>query len=684
MALSRWRSAIVLVCLAMLTSLLLPAAASIKGITITSRAPWSGAATSISAARYEKIEGNVLFAIDPTASSNAAIADVRLAPRDADGLVEFSSKFVMLRPLRPVSRRRSIVLEVLNRGHSQANGLFFSTQPGTTFKVEALERVKLQDAFLLEQGFAVVWLGWQFDLSPNMVGLKVPVAAVHSVVREAFTPDDDAISTGVDPLEQGSYCAADAEQPAATMSVKTRFDGPAKFLPRSSWSFAHVKDGRDVPDPCSIHAPGLLKKGSFYEFVYQAAAAPVAGLGFAALRDFVSYLKYGGVPSPLAGRPKNPQHVIGFGYSQSARFLRQYLYQGFTADEAGRKTFDAMFIASAGAGRGSFNHRYALPSEAGNSVLSDLRPVDLFPFTDDDEKDMMTGSVGGLLDKAKATGTVPKIFYTFSSSEYWSRFGSLTYTSVDGSREIGLDPRSRLYYFAGTAHAPASFPPSRTDDGTKFSNDVNFASKKWAFRALLLDLEGWTTDGVAPPPSVYPHLGKDLVSRNAVKFPAIPGLRFPGYMPQNWRMDFGPDFISHGIIAKEPPDLGEPYAVRVPQVDADGNDLGGIELPFRAVPLGTYTGWNHEGPNMASFGYLAGMYGGFQPFAMTKIDRIRTGDERRSIEERYRDRSDYLANVRTVSADLVRHRFMRPEDVGEAEQEAATYWDGIVGAASSH
>ena len=163
--------------------------------------------------------------------------------------------------------------------------------------------------------------------------------------------------------------------------------------------------------------------------------------------------------SPLREHSETISRVLGYGYSQSGRFLRDFLYRGFNADERGRRVFDGLFIASAGGGRGSFDHRYAMPGQAGNSVLSDLRPVDLFPFTDGIEQDPVTGARDGLLRVAESSHTVPKIFYTYSSTEYWARVGSLTYTTVDGTRELPLSADARLYFYPGTPHSHFPFPP---------------------------------------------------------------------------------------------------------------------------------------------------------------------------------------------------------------------------------
>ena len=656
------------------------AAAAVERIVVTSRTSWLGGRSFGDAGPYEKLQGKITFTVDPRASANARIADILLAPREAKGRVEFTSDFVVIRPVRDKVAHPSVLLEILNRGHSQANGVFFAAAKGTPLKVEALDDVKLDDTFIFDHGFTLAWVGWQFNLTGTLLRVTAPVAAIRGSVREAFTPDDRDAARGVDTLDERSYCAADTVQRRATLKSKSRFDGPLTVVPRSTWAFARVDNGIVTPDACSIHLAGGFIKGQMYEAVYQGVRPPVAGLGLAAVRDFVAYLKYGGVPSELFDPERAKPRVIGYGYSQSARFLRQYVYQGFTADEDGRSTFDGLFIASAGAGRGSFNHRYAMPGEAGNSVMSDLRPVDLFPFTDDDEVDPVTGQRDGLLDVAKRSGTLPKIFYTFSSSEYWARAGSLTYTTTDAIHELPIDPNARLYFFAGTPHAHGPFPPDHGAPGAPpFANFANFASSKWGFRALLIDLDEWVGAGAAPPPSIYPHLADNLVARGEVRFPNIPSVYFPTTMPATWRMDFGQKFARRGVIGNEPPKLGAAYAVRVPKVDADGNDLGGVALPFLAVPLGTYTGWNHEAVGLDGFGYLAGLIGGFEPFAAKKADRLKSGDPRLSIEERYLDRDDYLGKVQEVEATLVERRLLLPEDRPKIDAESLLFWAASSG-----
>jgi hypothetical protein len=359
------------------------------------------------------------------------------------------------------------------------------------------------------------------------------------------------------------------------------------------------------------------------------------------------------------------RRIVGFGYSQSGRFLREFVRDGFNQDEGGRAAFDGLMVASAGAGGGSFNHRFASPGQAGNSVLSIFRPVDLPPFTDD-----------GLLAQAKAASVVPRIFYTFSSTEYWARAGSLTHTNETATSDVPLASTSRLYFLTGTPHASGRLPP--TPQQTRYA--LNFADQKWVLRALLIDLDKWVTSGAEPPPSRYPTLAqRQLVPRDAVRFPKIPSLAFASYMPGVWRMDYGPDYTSTKVITKEPPSLGNPFSVLVPQVNDDGNDVGGIALPEVAVPLGTHTGWNISTYPLSGLRYLAGLVGSFEPFAKTRADREQSGDSRLSIEERYKSRQDYLQRVRRAAADLVRERFVLESDVEALVQQADQTWSVIVG-----
>jgi hypothetical protein len=603
---------------------------------------------------HERLIGRVHFAIDPTARANAAIADVTLAPRNAAGRVEFSSDLLIFMPKREDGARGTVFLEVVNRGRDQSLALLSDARQRDL----APERWDLGDRFVLTQGFAAAFLGWQFDVRPPQgLTFTAPVAPVRGVVRASYVEDGSgARYTGFGV----QYCARDAAQPDATLTFRTAIDGSARAVPRDVWHFA--------PGGCAVVVPGGFEPG-LYEVVYEAEGSPVAGLGLAAIRDFASYLKFGAAGvSTLRERPALVRRVLGFGYSQSGRLLREFVRDGFNRDEQGRAAFDGLMIAAAGAGGGSFNHRFAMPGQAGNSVLSILRPVDVPPFTDT-----------GLLARARVEGVVPRIFYTFSSTEYWARAGSLTHTTEDGTADLPPDPTSRLYFLAGTPHASGPLPPLRDTGSQAFRQDLNFAEQRWTLRALLLALDDWMREGTAPPPSRYPTIARgELVPRPAVGFPQVPSMPFAEYLPPVWRMDFGGDFGTTRLIAREPPTIGPPYPVLVPQVNADGNDVGGIPLPEVAVPLGTHTGWNVAVPPLPGLRYLAGLVGSFVPFTRTREARVAAGDERRAIAERYASRQEYLGQVDRAARTLVEQRLLLDGDVAAVRERAAAVWKVVV------
>jgi Alpha/beta hydrolase domain len=601
------------------------------------------------AGTHERVIGRVHFAIDPTLPANRGITDLDRAPRNADGKVEFSSDVLFFRPKDSRTARGSVFLEIVNRGRDQSLAILSGAQQRDL----SPESWNLGDRFLLEQGFAVAFLGWQFDVRPDQgLTFTAPVAPVEGLVR----------ATHIEIARPGSveiplpYCASETGRTGATLTFRARMDETPRTLPRDSWQLSS--------DGCSVHLTSGVGTG-IYEAVYQAKGSPVAGLGLAAVRDFASYLKHGPDGGTLREMPASLQRVIGYGYSQSGRFLREFVRDGFNADERGRAAFDGLMISSAGAGGGSFNHRFAMPGQAGNSVLSVLRPVDLPPFTD-----------AGLLARAVDARVTPKIFYTFSSTEYWARAGSLTHTTEEGTADVPLAGTSRLYFLAGTPHSSGGLPLTKGRD--QYRHFVNFAQQRWVTRALLLDLDDWTR-GTEPPSSQYPMMSKgELVPLDDVRFPKVPSFPFATYMPRVWRMDYGPEYQATRVISIEPPRAGEAYRVLVPQVNADGNDVSGIRLPELAVPLGTYTGWNVTIPQLRELGYLSGLVGGFEPFARTKEQRSTNGDSRPSIAERYTGRPDYLDKVKQVADDLVRQRFLRVEDVPAVLQSAERMWNAVV------
>ena len=367
--------------------------------------------------------------------------------------------------------------------------------------------------------------------------------------------------------------------------------------------------------------------------MYRAQNPTVAGLGLAAVRDLVSHLKY--EPNDVA----TVKRALGFGISQSGRFLRHFLYQGFNADERDRKVFDGVNAHVAGGGRGSFNHRFAEPSRDASPFLTFFYPTDIFPFTDVEQTDPETRETDGVLKVTAKQNVLPKIFYTNSSYEYWGRAASLIHINIDGKADATSMDNVRMYYFPGGQHGAGQFPPVRNQT----QNQQTTVDYSWSMRALLLALDSWVKDGTNPPASQVPKVADgSLVLPRDVKFPKVPGVKFPLTVHEAWRVDYGTEFKTRGRIANEPPRIGKAFPVMVPQVDSDGIDKGGVRMPEVAVPLATLTGWNPRDPKIGAPDQLMDFAGSYLPFSKTRAERERAGDPRLSIEERYSNRDVYL------------------------------------------
>jgi Alpha/beta hydrolase domain len=585
---------------------------------------------------FDRIAARVDFAIDPALPVNRVIADVDLAPRNAAGRVEFSADLVLLKPEKP---NGTLLLDIPNRGNRTVTNAF-------------------NEAFLMEQGFTVAWVGWQFDApqGANLVRLYAPVAnGIKGVVRAEIVVDRRETRHSLADRNHRPYPVVDPEDPTLTLTVRDHVDSPRRTIPRAAW---RIEDGT------AIAMTEGFDPGRLYELVYTSQDPPVAGLGLAAVRDIVSYLK----EHEKLGR------AIAYGVSQSGRFLRNWLYFGFNQDEQEHIALDGVWANVAGGGRGSFNQRFAQPSRDGHPFLNTLYPVDLFPFTDLEQTDSVTKMKDGLLTHSLKPEFRPKIFYTNSSYEYYGRDAALIHISPDGKRDAPLPPNTRIYFFAGGQHGAAAFPPPHNNTQNSSSpNPYNLC-----FRALLVAMNDWVWHDTLPPASVYPHVASgELAPLSSIKFPKIPGVAFPTRIAMARREDFGREFRTKGIVTQEPPKLGTPFPAMVPQVDRDGLDLGGIRMPEIQAPLATYTGWNLRAPAIGAPDELFSMQGSWIPFARTKAEREKSGDPRLSLEERYTDREDYLKKFEAAAKRLEADRFLLPADVAKLMERAATEWDYV-------
>src|SRR6478609_2210324 len=663
--------------------------ARVVRVEITSRADLQEGKPFGNAGAYEKIIGRVYFAVDPANLHNKQIVDLDKAPRNAHGEVEFSADLYLLKPKDMAKGNQAALFEVSNRGGR-----------GILSLVNGREG-EYGDGFLMRQGYTIAWVGWEFDLSSQgeRLRLSAPIAhdpsgkEIHGLVRTDFTPAEKRVDMPLGHILLGpdggnSYAVDDPQSPANVLTVRDTPTEARTRIPRSDWSFAHMVDGKLTPDPHFIHVNTGFVPGRIYEVVYSSKNPAVVGVGLAAVRDFLSYLKH----DPQATAPVKRAYAVGI--SQSGRFLRHFIYQDFNADEQGRQVMDGVIAHVAGAGRGSFNHRFAQPSRDAQPMSSLFFPTDLFPFTDLPEEDRLPASAG-LLDAPTKSHTVPKIFYTNTSYEYWGRAASLIHTTADGQKDAAAAPNTRIYFLAGLEHFTVPFPPEKDMLGNpdyKSQQKPNPNPIQWYWRALITDMDQWVKEGKEPPPSMYPKTAEStLVPLDKYKFPKIPGVNTPHEVSLAYHLDFALEVIGRppgkanskepemAWIAIEPPQVGAPFGVLVPQSDADGNDLGGVRLPELQVPLATYTGWNLRDPSIGAPEQRVSFLGSWIPLAKTAEERKKSGDPRLSIAERYKSQEEYMSRFEQAAKKLIEQRFLLQEDLPAILERGKLEWKVIAG-----
>lgn len=598
---------------------------------------------------YEKLRGKAYFAIDPANPRNQIIADIDLAPRNRDGKVEFSADLFILKP-KDASRGNGVVFfDVVNRGRFRLLTTFSGAEGADDPTTEA----DFGDASLLLQGYTLVAVGWQFDVEEDLIGIHAPIPlqngqAIRGWLREWFIPikPSDSYNWTGGNTTQG-YAPVDLNAPDYRLTSREGQFAARRLIAREDWQFGRNVDGRYVADAGWLTLKGGFKPGLTYELMYESQNPPVAGVGLAAVRDMASAMKYSpGIVAP--GR-----YAYMYGSSQTGRTLRLLIHGGFTIDERGRKVFDAAFVKTGGASIGRFNERFARVNSLG--VFDETQ----FPFQYQVTTDPVTGKRDGLGARIPA-GMEPKVFTFDTGSEYWDkgRLGALRHASVDGTADLPDAPNVRVYYVAGARHGSGSVPAA--DGGGQFKN--NPLNYDWAQRGLMAALDAWVREGKEPPPSRHPAFADGtMVPHHALKFPTIPGVQWPTHVPGGYRWDV------------DTPLSALPFLLS--QVDADGNEIGGIRLPEQAVPLGTLTGWLFRSERIGAPHTLMVNSGGYIPFPVTRAEREKTGDPRRSIAERYAGRADYLAKVAEVANRLAAERYILQPDVTAIVEAAGKHWD---------
>jgi hypothetical protein len=635
-----------------------PVKSRITRLDITTRQVAFGGASFGSAGPYEILMGRASAVIDPTPAAPApAIADLDKAPRNRDGLVEYSFDVHILKPVDATKGNGVLVYEVNNRGNRLVYNYFNEGGAG-------YEAANVGNAFLMKKGYTVVWSGWIDGASPTRAaggstaatsvaqspGAPAPLFASLPVPTENGQPivgtsREEWIRDAAPALSARlSYPAATLEQAKATLTYRRNERDPRRPLPASAWSYESKSAVKIVP-------PVDADAGTIFEFIYQATSPVVAGVGFAGIRELVSFLRHtpvddAGTANPLfAGGKRILNTAVATGTSQSGRVLRDFLYQGFNRDSAGRKVFEGINPIVAGGRRTFVNHRFAQPGRFTRQHEDHLYPMDEFPFTYESTKDPLTGRTDGLLAKCRATQTCPLVAQVDTDSEAYASPGSLVVTDAAG-KNIDL-PDGVRYYYLTTAHL----------QGAAGCRDAAHAVSPFPYyRAAFDALVQWARDGKAPPPTKAPSRADGTyitVAEQRAQYPTIPGRPFNTNMSEVGVRDFS---------VFPPTESVRKYPQFVPRLDRDGNSTAGVLIPEVVAPVATLSGKAVRGDGFAP-GELCGVNGSSIPFPKTKADRLASGDSRLSLEERYPGgRAEYISRYKRAVDALVAARYLLPED----------------------
>lgn len=620
-----------------------PVGARLTEINIAAVEPFAAGAGFGDTGAYERVKGTFRGELDPADARNKVIVNLDKAPRNAAGRVEYEADFYILRPADPARGSRKILYDVTNRGRQYVHWMFGDSR---TVRNDPRALEDAGNGLILRRGYTIVWSGWDPDAPRSNNGLAMkPVIATHGgapIVR--VIRDELQSGTRGAPREtfRLTHEAATLDQSQAKLTVRRGETDPRRGISAAGWAYVNSREIRLMPQGTKP------EPGSIYEFHYPATNPRVLGIGLAATRDLVSFLRYETADSKGSANPAGAgiRHALAFGRSQSGRYLRDHVAQGFNQDESARKVFDGVLAHTAGVGGVFLNHEFGQPARTNTQHQDHTFPENAFPFSTARMTDPVTGKIAGVL---RNDGFDPLWMETNTSTEYWQKGASLLVTDPLGERDVELPPNARGYLLAGTQHGGQAWmtPILRNCVGPR-----NPHSPTPAQRALLVALDEWV-DGKPPPDSRTPRI-KDatFTTPDRLKFPAIPDVQVARRVNEIGVLK---DWV------KPEMDMSRPYRALVTQVDADGNEIAGILLPEIAVPLATYTGWNlYKSP--FTEGELCDRDGAYVPFAATRADREAKGDPRLSLEERYGEHVAYVKRFEEAANKLVAQRLLLRED----------------------
>jgi len=643
-----------------------PVHARVKKIQITAKeSPAFGGYSWPAVGQYEKIVGKAFGELDPNDPKNAVIVDLNLAPRNANGKVDYSFDFYILKPIDLAKGNHKMLYEPPNRGRKTIAALnrgVGGNDPGSVKDASLLV-----NSFLMPQGYSISFSGWDTSAGTSTGDFNTTIT-----VPTAKNPDGSPITgpsyeyiVTSETSYQLTYPAATLDKSNATLTHRVHLNDPPEKIPASGWQYN--SDGTEIS---LLPAGTPFAKNDIYEFSYTAKDPTINGVGFAAVRDWNAWLRYetkddAGTPNPLAGDISRIYTEVS---SQPGRFLNDFRYLGFNQAENGKLVFDGMMQWIAAGDGISMNYRWSQPGRTERNRQDHLFVEGRFPFANVTSTDPITGKTDSRYAKCSLTHTCPFAMEIFSANEYWVKAASLMTTDPAGAQDLPDSPFTRIYFMSSMQHGTGR----ETVKGAcqQFQNPLDSQAVQ---RALFTALDRWVTAGTLPPPSQAPKLSDGTLvkpDQNSTGFPHIPGVAYSGFKTTRYLLNYGPHFYETGIPAINPPMFKAPYQDNpangpiypsfVPRTDADGNDLAGVRLPEIQVPLATYTGWALRAAPQDNDGCEGS--GQYIPFARTKADRLRSGDPRLSIEERYADVDTYSSLLGNAVDKLERTGFLMPAD----------------------
>ena len=634
----------------------------------------TSSSSSIDGVAYQTMVGRAFGELDPDDPHNQLITDIGMAPRNANGNVEYIATFTITAPTDLSNASGVVWHDVPNRGR----------KVGLEAQLKGVHDIELDS-------------GWQGD---NSGGTAVPANADSSSPISPVANDwvKTPVLTGTKGRILARIVNVDGDVPAPlkvqnapvpyfpvdpadndsqdTLTIHTHetVNGvitEGGIIDRHDWKYCASDGTFDSPGAVTQLPVNVCMRNGFdgtklYQLVYDVKDPYVLGAGTAAFRDVMSFFRYEaqddqGTANPLAGVIRK---AIIRGVSQSGNFTRHFIFLGMNQDEKGRIVHDGAWPLIAGR-RVANNSRWGQPDGVLELYQMGSEGPQWWHTFPDQVRDLPPG---GILDRCELTSTCPKIIETFGGAEVFALKMTTSWVGTDPKTDIPLPDNVHRYYLPSSTHGGGNGEmtehPARTAScpGNNYGTPAYLANpvpSTELVNRMEVAMREWLLNGTEPPSSVWPHLKGAKGERTLVEptmasmgFPeGIPGVPDSIFLPENFVFpifdyDWGPqfdEFNATGVPTNEPPPIRSVVKMLVPRVDSDGNELGGVPTVLRDAPLATYLGWNLTATGFHS-GQVCDYVGGEIPFAVEEADR-QPGDPRPSLRARYANHDGYVAAV---------------------------------------